>query len=151
MQAMVIIAPRGLDEDRGRPLPKNNLHPMVEDVYNEVEVTAMAGTRLRQVAAQKDARIRHTMRILDAKIGAVQQFSDNIEKYWKFMAVVLVGAASFSVISGIGQLWNWIEKKRKNKLAEKELEVTAHNSHKTSRRSEATRIHARGWEHNYCN
>lgn len=125
---------------------------MVQDVYEQVEATAMLTTRLGQGAAGKAARIRQNLEVLGADVEAVQQFNDNVEKYWKFLAVVLVSAASFSVISGIRQLWTWIEKKRKSKLDGKEPEVTEVNSHKGSERSSrTTRIHARSWQRDYYN
>ena len=125
---------------------------MVQDVYEQVEATAMLRTRFGQVAAGKAARIRQNLGVLNANVGAVQQFNDNVEKYWAFMAVVLVSAASFSLISGVRQLWTWIEKKGKNKLDGKVLQVTELTSHKGCERSNrTTRIHARSWEYDYQN
>jgi len=112
----------------------------------------MLTTRLGQGAAGKAARIRQNLEVLGADVEAVQQFNDNVEKYWAFMAVVLVSAASFSLISGVRQLWTWIEKKGKNKLDGKVLQVTELTSHKGCERSNrTTRIHARSWEYDYQN
>jgi hypothetical protein len=150
---MVIIVPQPADEEDAPPSDetpsKYELHPIVREVDVRVKWTENELVDVSHDAHFNDREIERAMKGSDDMVGNVQGIQNDKNAYWTLMAGVVGIAATFSVVTGVVKIWDWIQRKRELKKVGDiplESESSADVNRSVEDKERKTRRHARSWD-----
>lgn len=138
---------------RGRPLaiPQvNNLGTMVLDrtfreANTRAEDTRMLGELAVAEAVDLDQNMERQRQSASDELCAAQKMQDTSNRYWTCMATVLVALIGFSLICSVGQVWSWVQHKRRSKPEERNAGLGGTEGQARRLIVRGTRLHARAW------
>lgn len=150
---MVIIVAQPADEEDAPPTDetpsKYELHPIVHEVDVRVEWAENELVDVAHDAHFNDMEIERAMKGSDGMVGNVQGIQNDKNAYWSLMAGVVGIAATFSVVTGVVKIWDWIQRKRVlKKVGDRPLESgsSADVNQSVEDKERKTRRHARSWD-----